>query len=407
MTGFRRAADRLTTMRVRMFELRLIAVALVVSWSIAGGLVLLAYRPGGPFDLIVGLLALVPIAIALAGAIWPPIPRGNMAFPAIVWLGIGALLCLVPSITGVVTQLLAFGSRTLLPSFEAAYPWLLALFATSLYSGFGIARRIHGGAALRRHRLLVGAAIAALATSLSGGTFAAVAVANDVALRDKPVAASRFGPTVGPEQPPFCDSPLAAGASARLNLHMSATVDQRPVGSVELSGQRVGSEFRWLAYVATIEQLGQYGSARTAGQAWKIAPGTTWRAVAPASVDADTVDLQALQVALPPGLRATAEDRGVEVIEGARARRCRVAVDGRIFETAFPQAIWLVGGADLHRWRGQLDYWVFLDSELGQIAGTVNGEAGAIVPDAIGSTIEVRLAATERGRDSFIYPPTR
>ena len=59
-----------------------------------------------------------------------------------VWLGIVALLCLVPSIAGVVTQLLAFGSRTLLPSLEAAYPWLLALLATSLFSGFGIARRL-------------------------------------------------------------------------------------------------------------------------------------------------------------------------------------------------------------------------------------------------------------------------
>ena len=81
--------------------------------GIAAGLVLLAYRPGGPLDLLVGLLALTPIGIALAGAIWPPVARGDVAFPAIVWLGILALLCLVPSITGVVNQLLAFGSRTI------------------------------------------------------------------------------------------------------------------------------------------------------------------------------------------------------------------------------------------------------------------------------------------------------
>ncbi|HEY8818375.1 MAG TPA: hypothetical protein VIM25_06110, partial [Candidatus Limnocylindrales bacterium] len=116
-------------MRVRRFELRLIGVALVACWSLAGALVLLAYRPGGPLDLLVGLLALTPIAIALAGVIWPPVARGDVAFPAIVWLGILAVLCLVPSIAGVVTQLLAFGSRTLLPSFEAGYPWLVALLA--------------------------------------------------------------------------------------------------------------------------------------------------------------------------------------------------------------------------------------------------------------------------------------
>jgi hypothetical protein len=394
-------------MRVRMLELRLIAVALVVSWSVAGGLVLLAYRPGGPFDLVVGLLAMTPIAIAVTGAVWPPVARGDIAFPAMVWLGIVAVLCLVPSVAGIVTQLLAFGSQTLLPSLEAAYPWLLALFATSLFSGLGIARRLRGGAAVRAHRLLAGTGVAVVLTVLSGLTFAAVAVANDIALRDKPVQASRFGPTTGPDQPPLCDAPLVAGASSRLNLHMSATVDLRLVGSVELSGQRVGSDFRWLAYVATSRQLGQYGSARTAGRAWQIAPGTAWRPVPPARVDADTIDAQALAVALTPDLRATAEDRGVEVIEGARARRCRVAVDGTIFESAFPQVVWLVGDADLHRWRGQLDYWVFLDGELGQIAGTVNGEASDIVANALNGTVEVRLAATERGRDTFIYPPTQ
>ena len=65
----------------------------------------------------------------------------------------------------------------------------------------------------------------------------------------------------------------------------------------------------------------------------------------------------------------------MEVIEGARARRCRIAIDGTTFREAFPQVAWLVGDADLHRWRGQLDYWVFLDGQLGQVAGSANGEA--------------------------------
>jgi hypothetical protein len=97
----------------------------------------------------------------------------------------------------------------------------------------------------------------------------------------------------------------------------------------------------------------------------------------------------------------------VEVIEGARARRCRVAVDGETFERAFPQVRWLIGSADLHRWRGQLDYWVFLDGQVGQIAGNVNGEAAGILPDALQGTVEVRLTATERARSFVVYPPTR
>jgi len=392
-------------MRVRAFELRLIAVALVVTWSVAAGLVLLAYRPGGPFDVIVGLTAMTPIAIALAGAIWPPVARGNHAFPAMVGLGVLALLCLVPSIAGVVTQLLAYGSRTLLPSLEAIYPWLLALLATSLFSGFGIARRLHGGTALRRRRLVAGVGIALAVTALSGILFATVAMANDVALRDTPPAASRFGPTESAEQPPTCDAPLTAGPTARLSLHLTASVDLRPLGWTDLSGTRVGDDFRWLAYVTSNRQLGQYGSARVGDTAWQTAPGARWASVAPSKVADGAVDVQALEAALTPGYRATAEDHGVEVIEGARARRCRIAIDGLTFREAFPEVAWLVGDADLHRWRGQLDYWIFLDGELGQVAGSANGEAGEIVPDALSGTIDVRLTATERGRDAFIYPP--
>jgi hypothetical protein len=394
-------------MRVRRFELRLIAVALLVAWTVAAALVLLAYRPGGPYDLVVGLTAMTPIAIALAGVIWPPVARGNVAFPAMIALGVGALLCLVPSIGGVITQLLAYGSQTLLPSAEAAYPWLLALLATSLFSAFGVARRLAGGTSRRRRRLLGGVAIAVVVTTLAAVAFASVAVANDLALRDEVVAASRFGPTSADAPPPACDGPLAAGASARLLMHISSTLDRRPLGSVELAGRRVGSDFRWLAYVASDRELGQYGVARVGDQAWTSAPGGTWRATDPAAVATDSLDVQALEAALTPGYRATAEDRGLEVIEGARARRCRVAVDGSVFEAAFPQSAWLVGATDLHRWRGQLDYWVFLDGQLGQVAGSVNGEGFGIAPDALLGTIDVRLTATERGRDGVIYPPGR
>jgi hypothetical protein len=393
--------------RVRSFELRLIGSALVVCWAASGGLVLLTYRPGGPLDLVVGLTTLGPIAIAMAGVIWPPVARGDRAFSAIMWLGIGGLLALIPSIVGLVDQLTAYGSKTLMPSVEAVYPWLVALVATSLFAGIGVARRLHGGTALRRRRLMAGVGIAFLATGVSGALFGGVAVANDIALRDRALASSRFGPTSGPDQPPFCDSPLATGTSARLRLDLTGTVDLRPFGSVELSGLRVESDFRWLAYVATTRQLGEYGSARTGDRAWVRTPSLGWRAVSVEQVAADSLDVRALSTALTPDYRATAEDRGVEVLEGARARRCRIAIDGATFEATFPQVRWLVGSADLHRWRGQLDYWVFLDGQVGQVAGSVNGEAVGVVPDALQGTVELRLTATERGRDFVIYPPTR
>jgi hypothetical protein len=393
--------------RVRNFELRLIGLALVACWTVAGALVLLTYRPGGPFDLVVGLTSLGPIGIAIAAVIWPPVARGDRAFWATVWLGILGLLCLVPSMVDVVDQLMSYGSQTLLPSIEAAYPWLVALFATSLFAGFGVARRFQGGTALRRRRLVTGVSMAVLATALSGAVFGGVAVANDLALRDKEVASSRFGPTGGAGEPPLCDARLSIGPTARVHLELEGMADLKPLGTVDLNGVRSGSDFRWLAYVATSRQLGEYGSARAGDRTWLRTPTTDWRSVPSAEGDADSLDLQALRAALTPDYRATAEDRGVEVLEGARARRCRVAVDGQTFETAFPQVGWLVGSADLHRWRGELDYWVFLDGEVGQIAGSVNGEGVGVVTGALQGTVQLLLTATERGRSFVIYPPAR
>jgi hypothetical protein len=394
-------------MRVRKFELRLVGAALVAGWLVAAGLVLIAYRPGGPLDVLVGLTMTVPIAIALAGFVWPPVTRGSGAFTGMVWLGIAALLCLIPSIAGVIEQIQALGSQTLLPSFEAAYPWLLALGATSLFSGLGIARRLRGAAALRRRRFLDGALIAVALTVLSSSLFAGAAVANELAVRDTVLTSSRFGPTDPEGEPPLCDAPLVAGPSARLSSELTGTVDLRPIGSVDLIGARVDRDFRWAAYVATDRRLGQAGAARIDDTAWVREPGGGWITVDPSRVADASIDLQVLSTALTPGNRATAEDRGVEVVEGARARRCRVAVDGPTFEAAFPQIRWLVGDADLHRWRGQLDYWVFLDGQVGQVVGHAGGDAADLGADAIVGDVGVNLTATERSRDVVIYPPAR
>jgi hypothetical protein len=393
--------------RVRRFELRLIAIALVVAWAIAAALVLLAYRPGGPFDLAVGISLLLPTVIAAIAVAWPPVARGRGAFPLMLTLGLGSLLVLLPSIGGVLDQLRALGPQTLLPSLEAAYPWLLALLGTSLFAGFGLARRLEGGSALRRRRLLAGIAIAVVMTVGAGGLFASVAVANELALRDPSLvpASSRFGPTGSDDEPPACDAPLGVGATARLTARFSGEVDLRSTGSVDLTGVRDGGDYRWLAYVATDRELGLYGAARLGERTWARTPREGWRSSDPSTGADLSVDLRALQVALTPGYRSTAEDHGIEVVEGARARRCRLAVDGPTFLAAFPQARWLVGDADLAHWRGQLDYWVFLDGRLGQLAGSANGEAIGIEPEALLGTVEVLLTATERGRDVVVYPP--
>lgn len=393
-------------MRVRSFELRLIAATLLGCWTLAALLVLLSYRPGGPLDLIVGLTMVIPVGVAASAVVWPPITRGDGSNTAVVCLGVGALLCLIPSIGGLIGQLVSQGAQTLVPSAEAGYPWLLALLATSLFAGIGLARRIQGGNALRRRRLIQSVAFALGLTFLAGSLFASAAIANELALRDLVTQASRFGPTSGTDDPPACDGPLGVGRSARLTSRLYATVDLRPTGSVELSGTRAGADFRWIAYVATDAERGQGGVARIGPEAWARAPGGRWLETTPTEVYDHSIDLQVLQSALTPAGRAIFEDRGVEVIEGARARHCRIAVDGDTFAAAFPQVAWLVGGADLGRWRGQLDYWIFLDGQLGQVAGTAGGEAVGLDPEALLATVEVRMTATSRDDELVIYPPS-
>ena len=394
-------------MRARRFELRLIGLGLVLAWTVAAGLVLLAYRPGGPLDLFVGVTMFAPIAIAVAGVVWPPVARGAAAFPIMVSLGIGTLLMLLPSIGGIANQLAALGSQTLLPSLEAAYPWSLALLGTSLLAGFGIARRTQGGDAMRRRRFVRGSAIALLLTIGAGTLFTGVAVANEMALARSttPPTASRFGPTQATAPPPACGDPISVGPTAHLTLHLDGHVDLRPIGSIDLQGNRSGGDFRWLAYVATDRRLGADGAARVGTSGWLLAASGDWTPTPAAGLDDETVDRQVVDAALTPGYRATAEDHGIEVIEGAQARRCRIAVDGTTFRAAFPQVRWLVGDADISTWRGQLDYWVFLDGQVGVVAGSANGLAIGIEPGAVQGTVAVRMTATERGRNVVIYPP--
>ena len=394
-------------MRVRTFELRLIAAALVACWTLTAATVLLGYRPGGPVDLVVGLAAVGPVAIAVAGLIWPPAARGATAFAAMICLGIGSLLLLIPSIADVGDQLVRGGAQTLLPSLEAAYPWGLALLGTSLFAGFGIARRVLGESAMRRRRLVRGVIVATVLAVTAGSVFTAVAMANELALRDRPTPSSRFGPTDVDTEPPTCDSPVEVGATARLELRLAGDLDGHSIGSVDLAGDRSGADFRWLAYAATTRELGLHGAARIGGSAWIRLPFGGWRRTVPVDVADGTVDVQAYTVALGQGTRAASEFHGVDVIEGARATHCRIAIDGPTFLAAFPTVAWLVGDADLSRWRGEIDYWVFLDGQLGRIAGSANGDAGAIREGALQGTVRVSLTATSRGSDLRIDPPTR
>jgi hypothetical protein len=393
--------------RVRTFELRLIGLAVATCWVVAATYVLIGYRPGGPIDIGVGLVALLPAAVALTGVAWPPVARGDRGFSAMVWLAAASLLLLVPSIIEVSGQLGGGGTQTLLPSVEAAYPWVLALIGTSLFAGFGIARKRLGQDAMRRRRVFRGILIAGILASASAVLFAAVAFANELALQDRVAASSRFGPTDPNAELPTCDGPIGIGHNAQVVMHLDGTIDGRPLGTVDVSGERSTSDVRWLAYVASDRGLGLQGAATIGDRNWIRPLNGGWQAATQDEVANSDLDRAAFRVALSPEARTAAESRGVGLVEGARARQCRIAIDGPTFLAAFPQARSLVGDADLAHWRGQLDYWIFLDDQIGRIEGSVNGDAADIQDGALQATVRVALTAADRDRPVSIEPPTR
>lgn len=391
-------------MRVRVLELRLLAVALAVLWAATSVLVLLAYRPGGPVDLLVGASILVPAGIGLLAAVYPPSARSMPAFRLIAGLAVGSGLVLLPSLAGLYRQLTDRGLQTLLPSVEASYSWALALAGTALFSGMGLARRMRGRAG-RAHRLAIALALGAGMATISGTLVAAVAAANDLAIRDRPAIASRFGPTDPALVPPKCSDPLAAGATAQLVVTMDATVDGGSLGSARIRGSRSGSDFAWTAEVGTSSVLGLAGAARIGDRAWTRDPGAAWQVMRAGAVAGEDLDLPIMETALNQASRTAAEDLGLSYLEGARARHCRVAIDGTTYRAAFPQVRWLAGSTDLRRWRGEVEYWVFGDGQVGRIDAWLEGEGFAIKPDAVRARLETELTATDRGSPVAITAP--
>ncbi len=392
-------------MRVRQIELRILGLALAGLWATAFVLVYLTYRPGGPVDVLVRLAAGGPAAVAMLAVIRPPVARGDRAFAFIAWLALAAMLLLVPSIGTVASQLQGRGPQTLMPSLEAAYPWFLALVATSLYAGLGLSRHHLGGRAARRRRLAEGLALALALVTATGGAFATAAVVNELSLGGRSSTSSRFGPTDREVDPPRCDGALAAGTTAILDLHMDIAVDGQTTGLVALAGVRSGSDVHWSGFAATSVVLGQRGFWRVGGNAWALEQGHPRAVSGTSEIAGHDLDATLVAVALTPAGRAAPEDAGLAYIDGARAQHCRVAVDGTTLRQALPEINLLVGTADITRWRGEIDYWVFADGQLGQANGFIGGPALDLGPDALQAVARFRLTAIERGAPVTINAP--
>ena len=238
--------------------------AITACWALTAVIVLLGYRPGGPVDVVVGLAAAGPVLIAFAGDhLAAGRPRRSTAFAAMIWLGLGTLLVLVPSIVDVSDQLV-----------QARRPDAAAVGRGGLPVGPRAAR--HEPVRRLRDR----------PARPRRGRDAAPAPGPRRGRRDGPRGRRRDRrsprsrwPTSSPSaitrrhrrgsgRRPATASRRRATARSRSGrargseLHLMADLDGRPIGSVDLAGDRAGTNFRWLAYAASTQELGLHGEAR-------------------------------------------------------------------------------------------------------------------------------------------------
>ena len=404
-------------MRDRTLVIRLLAAMLTIVWASGALLALAAYRPGGPADLLVGATALLPALISLAAVLWPPVASQRGAHDAargawwLIAVAVGSALLLVPSVAGVAGTLAQERGRALIPSAETAYGFLLPLVGTCVLAGIGLVGAARFGFSSERRRLASGLAVGLALAAVTSVLFAGATLANDNAIRTQ-IGPSRWGPTGADVTPPRCDGALVDASTANVTVEGSARVDSTSAGRFSLSGARSGVDERWAASVEAHRIIGDFAHVRIGGRAWERRADGPWR-IQSAAAAVPTLDTALTRAALSLAARANAEEIGVEHVGGARARHCRLAVDGPTALRAVPAARWLIGRdlfdgtPALDVWRGELDWWTFGDSSVGIAAVSIHGPVfgGDWPVRGFQVTIDARMTALDRGSPQRIEPP--
>ncbi len=405
--------------------MRLLAAILTILWAATAIAIATAYRPGGPIDIAVAVACFAPVLVADAGVVWPATGLNRRHRMALVWVWIAAVLFTIPVFYGVASSLFAEGPQSLVPSFEEAYAAVLALLSTAFFSIVGLVHRRRRVRPLQRRATWFTAGVSVLLTIVVGLAFVFVAVVNDQSVRREEPSSSRFGPTDPDLDPPFCDQPVALGANAVVTIEAKSSLDNEDRGWALLEGQRGGRDESWGGSWGGPDGSGQEAYLRVGRLAWLNessddpgAPGTTWHGVRPdpfgmLGSTRLTMDGPPHTVANAPRGSIVAEDQGLDIIEGARARHCRTFIDGPTALDAFLPLRWLLfdGSAPppgaIERWRGEIDWWVFADGELGLAAVEVSGSRAETDWDAEGvrAVLEARLEAADRDRPVDVTAP--
>lgn len=405
--------------------MRPLALGLTALWAATAVAVAAAYRPGGPLDLVVVVISFAPVLVAGAGVRWPVTARAHRDQVVLAWLWVGAILLGIPVLYGVASSLLQAGPQSLVPSVEAAYAGGLALLSMALWSVLGF---VHGRLrerAFERQATFISGGLAVVVTAAIGALFGLIVLINEDSLVPTEARSSRFGPVSTELIPPDCDVAPSLGANAAVALTARSSLDEEPRGSAHLAGDRRGRDESWSGEWSGPEGTGQLSYLRLGEEAWlrgsgveRPVEGGAWRPVRPDPFGLTghaglTMDGPPFAIVDVPRGRIVAEDLGLEVLEGATARHCRTFMDGPTALDTFLPLRWLLDGSeqDAHeqvaRWRGEMDWWVFGDGELGRSRVEVSGSRADTTWQSTGvrAALQAELDAVDRDRTPEISAP--
>jgi hypothetical protein len=277
-----------------------------------------------------------------------------------------------------------------------------------------------------RHAGLISGGLAVVVTAVIGALFGLIVLINEASLVQEEQPGSRFGPVSVGLVPPDCDVPPQLGPNAAVTILARSSLDDEPRGSARLSGQRRGRDEAWSGDWSGPDGDGQVSYLRLGEQAWLREgdaqggsdAGEGWRPVRPDTFGlggehALTQDGPPFAIVAVPRGQIVAEDLGLEVLEGATARHCRTFMDGPTALNTFLPLRWLLHGGQgpadgqVGRWRGEMDWWVFTDGELGRARVEVSGSRADTDWDATGvrAALEADLDAVDRDRAPEIVAP--
>ena len=358
-------------MQAPRFASRLLAALLTVTWA-APALALLATPATSGSRPLLALAALIPALVSAAAVVWPVAAHGRAGW-GVGWLGVSALLLALPFAILVGGPLAAGVAQPFRPSAGMVYAGLLAVLCTTTYAAHGWlearGRRLEAPAPQGPDRPshLRAALVAVALTAVVATTGGVALAASDVRLTGLP---------------PECGAVMTA-PFARVTIDARAAIDGRTIATASVSGERSGSDERW-AGIAGGESMNDRADeyALVSGRGLLRSGEGEWRAAGDGD-DARTghLDRRVASVLAEPALPPP-EDLGIDLVDGAAARHCRISVGGPHALRAFLTLGWLLGREPLDRgpalgvWRGDLDWWTFVGGQLGRATVLVGGHPG-------------------------------